>query len=173
MYNDDEWKPKRVTENFSTCYRNEVSHFILDSISEVMGDKSSLEILNSLNEYEKIIYEFYRFDDCIYKIEFLDNFYGFNKEFYIPIDNIKKFFEKSDYEYKKDFIKILDDYTYVYENLEKGDFVNKLDVRSSFLHSYKQLHLSIVDYLEDYLIKNMSDDYKEKIEKFYQTNYKL
>lgn len=138
--------------------------FIVYSIGKRECGKSYLEVLNSLNGFEKVIYELNKFDKSIYEIKHLDNLYGFNYDYYIPVDNLKKFFYESNYKYKNEIMKVLSDYISVYGNSDDFvDFAKKLDLRSSFLKMYSELKSSLIDYCEDYAIDNMSDDYKKQM----------
>lgn len=155
--------PKYVTDDFSTSYRNEVSNFVADLVEKKKNSDSDEKFLQSLSEYDKLAYLLSSFKNSITNIKYFDHFYSVDKKYYISTNDLKKFIEKSDYQYKDKLIQILDDYSFIYNSSDKTNLVEIINKRENILKDYENIYNSFTDYFENYFIKNMPEEYKTQI----------
>lgn len=134
---------------------------------------SNFNFINLPNDFDKIVYSYYEFENSMHNIKFIDHSYKVNNECYVSVDYLREFIENSDYKYKDEVNKLLEEYNSIYENIKNIDIEDYITKRGNIISQYDSIFLSLSDYFEDYFIKNMPNEYKEKILDKYDRDIKI
>ena len=131
--------------------------------------RSRKDFLNQLTDYEKCAVVFGTFDSYVGSGG-LSKWYSEN--YSDELDYLVEFLKNSDFKKRDEFLSILDNFLNIKTSIENLDSSNdwyqadyKTRIRS--LYDYDSLYDHIEkewkEYFENYLIRNMSDEYKQKI----------
>ncbi len=154
-----------------------VWQFVMDRAYEKFDDGISREeFINRLSEYEKVAVIFGNFNYQVENgglLQWADN--GYKND----LNYLEKFVDNSDFVYKMDFqnifggiryidesIKMLNDYDEWYEQ----DKQTRIDSLKDYDKLYNKISENWKNYLEDYLIDNMPDEYMDLIKTFNHSN---
>ena len=158
--------PKEITLDMLNTYPSEIVDFVNDEIHSKYGHlDNEKQFLNKLNDYERVAFEFFELDITFSNIKLLEYSYSFNKDFYKNVDVLKDFISKSDFKKKKEFLNIIEDYYKLYRNKNHSNMsiYDSIDLRDSFLKRYNDILINWCNFFDGYLLKNMPEEYKEKL----------
>ena len=148
--------------------------FIMDQSYDIWKNNSMSrdEFLSKLSDYEKLAVKFGNFN---YQVEngglMQWDCNGYSED----LDDLQEFLTKSDYSKKDRFLGILDAFSNVKDAINKLDkyddwYDEDMNTRWNSLETFDKDYYSFkdnwIEYFEDYLFKNMPDEYLEKIKEY-------
>ena len=148
--------------------------FIMDQSYDIWKNNSMSrdEFLSKLSDYEKLAVKFGNFN---YQVEngglMQWDCNGYSED----LEDLQEFLTKSDYSKKDRFLGILDAFSNVKDAINKLDkyddwYDEDMNTRWNSLETFDKDYYSFkdnwIEYFEDYLFKNMPDEYLEKIKEY-------
>lgn len=148
--------------------------FIMDQSYDIWKNNSMSrdEFLSKLSDYEKLAVKFGNFN---YQVEngglMQWDCNGYSED----LEDLQEFLTKSDYSRKDRFLGILDAFSNVKDAINKLDkyddwYDEDMNTRWNSLETFDKDYYSFkdnwIEYFEDYLFKNMPDEYLEKIKEY-------
>lgn len=148
--------------------------FIMDQSYDIWKNNSMSrdEFLSELSDYEKLAVKFGNFN---YQVEngglMQWDCNGYSED----LEDLQEFLTKSDYSRKDRFLGILDAFSNVKDAINKLDkyddwYDEDMNTRWNSLETFDKDYYSFkdnwIEYFEDYLFKNMPDEYLEKIKEY-------
>ena len=148
--------------------------FIMDQSYDIWKNNSMSrdEFLSKLSDYEKLAVKFGNFN---YQVEngglMQWDCNGYSED----LEDLQEFLTKSDYSKKDRFLGILDAFSNVKNAIDKLDkyddwYDEDMNTRWNSLETFDKDYYSFkdnwIEYFEDYLFKNMPDEYLEKIKEY-------
>lgn len=148
--------------------------FIMDQSYDIWKNNSMFrdEFLSKLSDYEKLAVKFGNFN---YQVEngglMQWDCNGYSED----LEDLQEFLTKSDYSKKDRFLGILDAFSNVKDAINKLDkyddwYDEDMNTRWNSLETFDKDYYSFkdnwIEYFEDYLFKNMPDEYLEKIKEY-------
>ena len=148
--------------------------FIMDQSYDMWKNNSMSrdEFLSKLSDYEKLAIKFGNFN---YQVEngglMQWDCNGYSED----LEDLQEFLTKSDYSKKDRFLGILDAFSNVKDAINKLDkyddwYDDDMNTRWNSLETFDKDYYSFkdnwIEYFEDYLFKNMPDEYLEKIKEY-------
>lgn len=148
--------------------------FIMDQSYDIWKNNSMSrdEFLSELSDYEKLAVKFGNFN---YQVEngglMQWDCNGYSED----LEDLQEFLTKSDYSRKDRFLGILDAFSNVKDAINKLDkyddwYDEDMNTRWNSLETFDKDYYSFkdnwIEYFEDYLFKNIPDEYLEKIKEY-------
>lgn len=165
----------------SMCYEvfKDIVHSKVDSFWQYIMDSAydkwdhdnmkREDFLEQLTDYEKTAVIFGNFN---YQVENGGLSQWYFNNYSDDLNSLIEFLKNSDFKKRNEFLSILDNFSDIKDAIEKLDILDDwyqadYKTRISVLYNYNSLYDRIEkewkEYFEDYLIRNMPDEYKQKI----------
>lgn len=169
-----EVKSSMCYEVFKDIVHSKVDSFwqyIIDCVCDKFdyNDTNREDFLKQLTDYEKCAVIFGTFDSYVENGGLLQwHLNNYSKD----INSLVEFLKNSDFKKRDEFLSILDNFSKTknfIENLDcfndwyKDDYKTRIRTLYDYDLIYDRIEKEWVEYFENYLIRNMPDEYKQKI----------